>query len=135
MARYYHARRDPDPLASAKYRAELVTIEERDSKFGGSYLTWTFKICHNGNTHLVEGSTGDSFTSRTKEWAWATALLGRPLDDGEGFSLEGLYGHICEVEVSVKELEYGVLNKVVKVFPAPRSADAEVEAETDDVPF
>jgi hypothetical protein len=135
MARYYHARKDPDPLVGGRYKAELITIEERDSKYGGSYLTWTFKVYHNGTTHAVEGATGDSFTSRTREFAWVTALQGRPLGDGEGFSLETLYGHTCEVEVIVKELEYGVLNKVVKVFPAPRSEDAEVETETDDVPF
>jgi hypothetical protein len=81
---------------------------------------------------MVSGMTGARFGTRSKEYKFVTALLGRPPADGEAFTLEDLHGRPCQVEIEIKELKNGVINQVVDVFPPERSADAD---DADEVPF
>src|SRR5829696_6381002 len=99
------------------YRAVLVNVEEKDTKFG-ERLMWTFRLL-NENAQVV-GFTSMSPSSRAYAYQWAAAIMGE-IDPNEGWGPEDVIGGECFVVLEVAEDATGQeKNKVVKVKPAKK---------------
>jgi hypothetical protein len=131
MVKRYQVQKDPDPFPRGTYRGRLIDTEEREGSYG-TYLMWNFDVFNGSEALVASGMTGARFGTRSKEVKFVAALLGRSLANGEEFTLEELYGQPCQVELELKQLKNGLVNYVVDISPAERSADAD---DADDVPF
>src|SRR5215204_7480897 len=97
------------------YRAVLVNVEEKDTKFG-ERLMWTFRLL-NENAQVV-GFTSMSPSTKANAYRWAEAIMG-DIDPKKGWGPEDVIGGECIVLLEITEDAQGVQkNKVVKVMPA-----------------
>src|SRR5262249_41583984 len=88
-------------LKSGTYPATLVGTESRDSDFGQT-IRWTFELSVAGRTTKRTGVSSMNTGAKSKARRWASALLGRPLRDGEELDTDTLVGRECLVEIGLK---------------------------------
>ncbi len=99
------------------YRAVLVNVEEKETKFG-KRLMWTFLLLDE-NAEVV-GFTSVSPSTKANAYQWAAAIMGE-IDPKEGWGPEDVIGGECVVVLEVAEDANGQeKNKVVKVKPAKK---------------
>jgi hypothetical protein len=99
------------------YRAVLVNVEEKETKFG-ERLMWTFRLLDE-NAEVV-GFTSMSPSTKANAYLWAAAIMGE-IDPKEGWGPEDVVGGECVVVLEVAEDANGQQkNKVVKVKPAKK---------------
>lgn len=103
------------------YPASLTEVQERISeRNGGEYFQWHFRVQRkDGNTAMLSATSSTTFTQKSKAWAWAEALLGRPIAVGEKFELNDLAGKSCLLDVRVDQREGLEFNSVAAVLPPP----------------
>ena len=96
------------------YRAVLVNVEEKETKFG-KRLMWTFLLLDE-NAEVV-GFTSVSPSTKANAYQWAAAIMGE-IDPKEGWGPEDVVGGECVVVLEVAEDANGQeKNKVVRVKP------------------
>ena len=111
-------------LEEGMYEAELTEIREIETQFGQSWR-WIFRVLdaetENGDTPLVSGVTSQRLSTRSKAYAWISALLGRNLKGGETIDLDSLVGKKAQVEIRNRRMRDGTeVSNVVDVKPLPR---------------
>jgi len=111
-------------LDEGMYEAELVEIRDIQTQFGASWR-WIFRVLdaetENGDTPLVSGVTSQRLSTRSKAYAWISALLGRNLKGGETIDLDTLVGKKAQVEIRNRRMRDGTeVSNVVDVKPLPR---------------
>lgn len=107
------------------YRAKLKDLETAegtivDDKTGEPrlYMKWTFDLLEEGyEDRELRGNSSMAFGSRAKARAWAEALLGRRIENGETVSEEDLIGCECDLMVKLEETDRGTFAKVESVNP------------------
>ena len=134
MSMRYKARRDPDLFPPGWYPAKLVKTEEGDGA-DGPYIKWEFRASRGEESVTTSCITSAGFGSRSREYKFMSAFLGHNPQDGETFDLEDAWGLSCHVKLECKELDFGVVNKVIDVRPPQQSEIVEPESEEADVPF
>ncbi len=112
------------------YRAVLVNVEEKETKFG-KRLMWTFLLL--GENAEVVGFTSVSPSTKANAYRWAAAIMGE-IDPKEGWGPEDVVGGECVVVLEVAEDANGQeKNKVVRVKPPRKgktgTADSPQESE------
>ena len=96
------------------YRAVLVNVEEKDTKFG-ERLMWTFRLLDKDAE--VVGFTSMSPSTKAYAYQWAAAIMGE-IDPKGGWGPEDVIGDECVVVLEVAEDANGQeKNKVVRVKP------------------
>jgi len=96
------------------YRAVLVNVEEKDTKFG-ERLMWTFRLLDKNGE--VVGFTSMSPSTKANAYLWAAAIMGE-IDPKAGWGPEDVIGGECVVVLEVAEDANGQeKNKVVRVKP------------------
>ena len=109
--------REEKVLEDGAYPAQLVNVEQKETKFG-ERLVWTFEVSSE-NTEVV-GFTSMSPSTKAKAYQWAAAIMGE-IDAKIGWGPEDVIGGGCTVVLEVAEDAQGTeKNKVVKVKP-PRT--------------
>ena len=111
-------------LDEGMYEAELVEIRDIQTQFGASWR-WIFRVLdaetENGEAPLVSGVTSQRLSTRSKAYAWISALLGRNLKGGETIDLDTLVGKKAQVEIRNRRMRDGTeVSNVVDVKPLPR---------------
>lgn len=105
------------------YIAKLVEVkpdtinvrgEERD------IIRWRFVILEEKDKPMVEGLTSTLFTTRSKAYKWASALLGYQPDVGEEIDTDELIGKYAIVKVENKERNGRVFSRVTDVIKAKK---------------
>ena len=101
-------------LEEGSYRAKLMNVEEKETKFG-LRLMWTFEVTEENVE--VPGFTSISTSTKAHPYQWATAIAGQ-IDPKLGWGAEDVIGGECIVVLGVgKDAEGGERNKVVQVRP------------------
>jgi len=134
------------------YRAKLVRLETAegsivDEKTGENklYMKWTFELLEEGyEDRNLRGNSSMAFGNRAKARAWAEALLGRRIENGETVSEEDLIGNECDLMVKLEETDRGTFAKVESVNPVrkkrerPEKKEEKLgvdESDFEDIPF
>jgi hypothetical protein len=114
-------------LKPGLYSAELVEIEEREGDHGG-YLIWRFNVSDEADEEtLVTALSSQKFGSGSKARQYCEAILNRVIQPGEEVAPKSLYGHPCQVLVTIATLSDGsTANRVEQILPLK---------DDDDVPF
>lgn len=112
-------------LDEGMYEAELVEIRDIQTQFGASWR-WIFRITdaetEDGEAPLVSGVTSQRLSTRSKAYAWISALLGRNLKGGETIDLDSLIGKKAQVEIRNRRMRDGTeVSNVADVKPLPRA--------------
>ena len=96
------------------YRAVLVNVEEKETKYG-ERLMWTFVLLDE-NAEVV-GFTSMSPSTNANAYQWAAAIAGE-IDPKVGWGPEDVVGGECVVVLEAAEDANGqAKNKVVRVKP------------------
>ena len=129
---------DTTDFEAGVYRARLKSLETAegsivDEKTGEPrpYMKWTFDLLDEDYTDReLRGNSSMAFGSRAKARAWAEALLGRRIENGETVSEEDLIGKECDLMVRLEETDRGTFAKVESVNPV-RKKKGKTEASVD----
>jgi hypothetical protein len=113
--------REDKVLESGAYTAQLVNVEQKETKFGDR-LMWTFEV-FGENTEVV-GFTSMSPSTKAKAYQWAVAIKGE-IDPKIGWGSEDVIGGECTVVLEVaKDAQGAEKNKVVRVRPPRKKPEA-----------
>jgi hypothetical protein len=119
-------------LEDGAYPAKVESVEIKDTAFG-ERLMWKFKV-EEENTEVV-GFTSMSYSTRAKAYQWAEAIIGG-IDPKMGWGEDDVVGRPCTVVLTVGEDKDGVeKNKVLKVKPPKKRAEADEAEDFEDIPF
>ncbi|MDW8052592.1 MAG: hypothetical protein RMJ83_08960 [Armatimonadota bacterium] len=123
------------PIPTGEYAVKCLSVELVDNKFEPSkqQLKWTFEIVAAGDFQgrKLVGYTSVSTSLKSKAAAWAGALLGRPLADGEtldwGKVIEAHARAVVVCRAKPDGSEYARLEDLKPLKstpPAPKSDDS-----------
>lgn len=100
-----------------QYDATFKAIESKQSSYDGenrSYWLWTFEIDNDGEPVNQTGTSSTKFSSKSKAYAWASALLRRGPTPDETIDFDELVGLPCRLILDLDEKgEYNVIEKVL----------------------
>ncbi len=105
------------PLEDGSYKATLVGIEQRDTRYGADRLMWRFRV-EDQNTEIV-GWTSRSPSKKSKGYQWATTC--NPAVASQwSWGASDVVGSRCVLVVKIVEGEDGqIKNKILEVKPHP----------------
>jgi len=106
-------------LEEGMYRARLVRVEPCTTQFGNQ-LRWIFEVYDEEEVVEVSGITSTKFSSRSKGFAWYSALGGK-VTDGK-IRIKDVIGNEALVEIKQRVGRDGTtkFSNIVDVKPLPK---------------
>ena len=106
-------------LEEGMYRAKLVRVEPIETQFGNQ-LRWIFEVYDEEEVVEVSGITSTKFSSRSKGFAWYSALGGK-VTDGK-IRIKDVIGNEALVEIKQRVGRDGTtkFSNIVDVKPLPK---------------
>ena len=124
MAFTFKVKASQAPLDAGVYPGYLVGITEFESTFGPA-LKWHFVAMAKTGEHQVTTVTSQKMSTESKAYQFAEAILQRRLTAHEEFAPAQLYSEICDLVVTVKELDSGsTVNRIDRVMPHKNKKDS-----------
>jgi len=106
-------------LEEGMYRAKLVRVEPIETQFGNQ-LRWIFEVYDEEEVVEVSGITSKKFSSRSKGFAWYSALGGKVTDSK--IRIKDVIGNEALVEIKQRVGRDGTskFSNIVDVKPLPK---------------
>jgi hypothetical protein len=102
----------PD-LANGRYLGRIVDIEERHSdRYDSDYLIWHGEVvvARDQDPVPVSGTSSVAWSSGSKAYAWAEAILGQTPDTRQPPSFDALYGKRVVVRVGRNNNDWAAID-------------------------
>ena len=110
-------------VPTGEYPAQIASVLPAEGDYGPQ-LKLRFELLAPGyEGKFLVGWCSQSFSPKSKLWAWTRAALGREITESEDFDSEAIVGKVVRLVVVTKAGDGGEYNRVAEV-KAARPGDA-----------